>query len=338
MLLLVSFRSLPIGQLLGAKFRQQELWAWKPVWSPQVVVIMYLIVAVLFIPIGVAVLIQSQRMVRTDRRRYDNLPGCNVGVESNTTTFNVCTVPVDIDRDIEGRSYMYYGLANFYQNARNYEKSRSFEQLRGEEVTEAQLEDCDPAIRDDSGNFLTPCGLIANSQFNDSFILCRDENCNDRVFLNDTGIAWDIDREKRFRPSESNTEAQNDLIRSEDFMVWMRVSTYRDWKKLYRIIEEDLPAGRYYVQVNASFPVESFDGEKFFFIAETKWFGGSNTALGISYLVVGGVALIFAIGFFVQSRATPDMDLPPETTVVFGDKQDEGADNSNGHEPMHAGG
>lgn len=40
--------------------------------------------------------------------------------------------------------YLYYELRNFYQNYRLYVRSRSYAQLRGEEVTSAELAKCSP--------------------------------------------------------------------------------------------------------------------------------------------------------------------------------------------------
>ncbi|KAI0562496.1 hypothetical protein FGB62_59g14 [Gracilaria domingensis] len=302
-----------------AKFRQQELWAWKPVWTPRVVFIMYFVVAVIFLPLGAVIFVQSSRLESTPRFRYDNRGSCNIGDTSSTETVGTCRIRFDIERKVEAPSYFYYGLVNFYQNARTYVTSRSDDQLRG--TNNPDTGTCDPLENVPGTNQpLVPCGLVANSQFNDTLRLCFDAECEQEVDLKDTGIAWDVDRETRFLGNnESFTDEQNERIRSEDFMVWMRLAAYRNWKKLYRIIPTDLEPGSYYVQIESRFPVSSFDGEKFFFISETTWFGGPNRTMGISYLVVGGVALILAITIMIRSRITPDLDLPPETTVDLGD-------------------
>lgn len=182
--------------------------------------------------------------------------------------------------------------------------SRSDGQLRGEE--NPSTGECEPLeFNQTTGEVLNPCGLIANSQFNDSFTLCRDLGCNDEVTLNGTGIAWNIDRETRF------------VNRSEDFMVWMRVAAYRNWKKLYRKIEDDLEEGTYYIRVNSSYPVSGFGGKKFFYISETSWFGGPNLPLALAYIIVGSVSLLIAIFFGIYSRNTRDLELPPTSTVYL---------------------
>lgn len=280
---------------------------------------MYFIVSIIFIPLGVIIYIHSTRLISTSPIRYDNDPMCDVGpgeaeFGDNPPERN-CRLSIEIKRDITAPSYFYYGLVNFYQNARTYVESRNFQQLRGNPVSEGEAGSCDPLITYPNGTVIVPCGLVANSRFNDSFLLCRDSNCEQPVTLNADSIAWDIDVEKRFRPSDSYTEEQNQLIQSQDFMVWMRAAAYRNWKKLYRRIDDDLPAGTYTVSVTSRFPVESFGGEKFFFISETTWFGGPNEILGISYIVVGGVALLLAIMILIKSKQSPDLDLPPETTV-----------------------
>lgn len=274
---------------------------------------MYLIVAVVFIPVGVLVFVQSSDLFASPRYRYDNVTACDVNNQTGPPVPKTCTIRFTVEKNVTAPAYFYYGLVNFYQNARTYVTSRSDEQLRGKNA--ANTGTCDPLEKNPAGNVIVPCGLIANSFFNDSFQLCRDSRCQQPLTLNSTGIAWDVDRDRRFLGSDSYTDEENALITSEDFMVWMRLATYRNWKKLYRIIETDMPAGEYFVRINANYPVESFKGEKFFFLSETSWFGGPNQALGICYIAVGAAALLVAISFAIRARLATNMDLPAETTV-----------------------
>lgn len=297
------------------KFRQQDLWAVKPVWSPKCVVVMYYIIAVIFLPIGVAVLIKSLRMSQTERFRYDNFDECDIGDGGGVT--GTCVLPVDLEKDTGAPTFMYYGLVNYFQNAREYIKSRSAEQLRGQ--SNPTVTDCANAGKGIDAPAV-PCGLTAFSRFNDSFKLCRDPQCADEISMRKKGIAWDIDVEKRFRPGELNTddgytEESNALITDEDFMVWMRIATYNNFHKLYRIIDEPLLAGRYFVVISSSYPVRQFDGEKFIFFSETTWFGGRSRFLGIAYIVVGGISLIAATLFCIRAGSAPAAQLPPETTI-----------------------
>lgn len=289
--------------------RQQELWSVRPMWSAKFVIILYTLVGAAFLPIGVAILLANRKMIETPQYRYDNLDQCNVGAVNLDNTTRVCTVGLRLDRDVKAPSYMYYGLVNFFQNQRNYIKSRSAEQLRGDfEPGTTDIDECDPKIREPNGEPLLPCGLTAFSKFNDSFTLCRDSACASVVQTTKDGIAWDVDVNKRFQagPAENGyTDEINELITDPDFIVWMRLAAYGTFRKLYWVITEDLQAGvDYTVRIDASFPVESFGGEKFFVIAETRWFGGKNNFLAYAYLVVGGLALVLAAAFLAKYLRT----------------------------------
>jgi LEM3 (ligand-effect modulator 3) family / CDC50 family len=302
------------------KFRQQELWAVKPVWSPKCVVVMYYLVAALFIPIGTAVVIMSLTMSQTGRLRYDNVDSCNVGTVGQAVPLS-CTMEIVIEKDTGAPSYMYYGLVNYFQNARNYIKNLSAEQLRGKKGPKtSECEKAGAGIDFEADAPVVPCGLAAYSRFNDTFRLCRDRDCLDEVLLSKDGIAWDIDRKKRFKggevgTSDGYTEESNALVEDEDFMVWMRLATYNNFHKLYRIIEEPLPKGTYYVRVSAAYPVEQFSGQKFFFISETRWFGGRSRFLGFAYIAVGGISFVAATLILIRAGSAPTTELPPETAI-----------------------
>ena len=97
---------------------------------------------------------------------------------------------------------LYYGLNNFYQNHRRYVQSRWDPQLAGETMSgDATL--CDPLTKDAQGRSYMPCGLVANSLFNDTIQLykCVDSTCASRVqvSLSGQGISWASDREVKFR-------------------------------------------------------------------------------------------------------------------------------------------
>ena len=82
---------------------------------------------------------------------------------------------------------MYYQLDNFFQNHRRYVKSRSDSQLLGDvyEKGDAGLSGCDPletvAMPEGPNQVLSPCGLIANSLFDDVVTLASTSRSGDPV-------------------------------------------------------------------------------------------------------------------------------------------------------------
>jgi hypothetical protein len=98
--------------------------------------------------------------------------------------------------------YVYYQMDNFFQNHRRYVKSRSDAQLLGvmAEKGDSILSKCDPLQYSDVGGtkqVLSPCGLIANSLFNDVITL-KSTSRNDDTALDETNIAWETDVQNKF--------------------------------------------------------------------------------------------------------------------------------------------
>lgn len=90
--------------------------------------------------------------------------------ESTTSSGTQCLIEFDVPADLEAPVFLYYRLTSFYQNHRRYVKSMDSNQLKGKAVDGNTLNggDCKPlAILD--GKVVYPCGLIANSMFNDTF-------------------------------------------------------------------------------------------------------------------------------------------------------------------------
>ncbi|GAB1193135.1 hypothetical protein APSETT444_002338 [Aspergillus pseudonomiae] len=119
--------------------------------------------------------------------------------ETNET---ICRLSFKIPENIEPPVFMYYRLTNFYQNHRRYVKSLDIDQLKGKAVDNKTIDggSCDPLKLDDSGKAYYPCGLIANSMFNDTIKspeLLNDGNDDDPVVyvMTNKGIAWDSDKE-----------------------------------------------------------------------------------------------------------------------------------------------
>lgn len=242
----------------------------------------------------------------------------------------------NVSKTLQPPSYLFYSVSNFHQNARDYVKSRSDIMNRGI-VPKARLdiENCERWLCEDGGSDCTtgadgsfsatdliyPCGLVARSFFNDSFAICRgtDRPCpnEDAVNVRKKGIAWWTDAKYKFEEGEApqyeknsslnpGGRSANDLLEDEDFVVWMRLSAFSTFDKLYRIIEEPIIANTtYYMHIDVKYPVEQFKGAKFFYITNTTWFGTGNVFLGTAYLLVGMTALFIAVTFLFKHVLNP---------------------------------
>lgn len=136
----------------------------------------FFIIGILFIPVGVGLLYFSDE-VREVIIDYTMCKSVTAPMEQcseliHMTQNSTCTCEIDftLDRDFEGKVYMYYGLTNYYQNHRRYVKSRDDDQLLGK-LSPNPSSDCHPFRVDESGQPIAPCGAIANSLFSGKYKL-----------------------------------------------------------------------------------------------------------------------------------------------------------------------
>ncbi|KAH9966507.1 ligand-effect modulator 3 family [Russula dissimulans] len=166
-------------------FKQQRLKAWQPILTPKTVLPTLLIIGIIFAPIGALLVIGSNKVteITIDYTNCDQLTPASSrqAAESNLTAvphFNYrlrssesgaqfappqyafisassntsspqCIVQFDIPFNITPTVLLYYKLTNFYQNHRRYVQSYDPKQLVDQ--------------------IIYPCGLIANSIFNDTY-------------------------------------------------------------------------------------------------------------------------------------------------------------------------
>lgn len=171
---------------------------------------------------------------------------------------------------------MYYRLTNFYQNHRRYVQSLDLNQLKGDAVSYNTIKGgtCDPlAVNTTAEKVYYPCGLIANSFFNDTIgrpqILDPNAPANETQYYEMTtkGIAWDSDKEliKNTKynmedvlpppnwvwASENGVYKENpNLHENEAFMVWMRTAGLPSFSKLSRRNDtHGMPAAKYSIEI-----------------------------------------------------------------------------------------
>ena len=229
-----------------------------------------------------------------------------------------CTITLQIKNTMKPKIMIYYQLNGFYQNHRRYVKSKSDEQLHGKDFTLEEMknsQDCDPAITNaDMGKdksiigtklnpdeLAVPCGLIAKSYFNDNFTNWEldDGTQITQISPNEKDIAWKADKELKYKNTNKPEKQWIDMT-DEHFIVWMRPAGLPNFRKLWGRIENEIKANsKVKVTIENNFNVTSFSGKKYLILSTVNAFGGKNSFLGISYIVLGGISIILAVVFII---------------------------------------
>lgn len=239
---------------------------------------------------------------------------------------------------------MYYRLTNFYQNHRRYVQSMELEQLKGAALPNSSIAGsvCSPLATDPAtGKAYYPCGLIANSIFNDTISSPVLKGESDSLYdMTNKGIAWESDKAlygkthydrwqvvppPNWKDYDYAKQGIPNLHEDEEFMVWMRTAGLPSFSKLSRRNDTSpMRPGRYQLNINYSmfipsvsfarsvltmtqeFNVKEYAGTKSILLSTRTALGGKNPFMGIAYVVVGGVCVLlgalFTIAYLVRPR------------------------------------
>ena len=200
-------------------------------------------------------------------------------IDTDPVDTHLCTVMFSIPNDLQPPVLFYYRLTNFYQNHRRYVKSLDSDQLKGDAVAQSSTGSCDPLRQSPDNKTYYPCGLIANSFFNDTFDVPLQLNVhngtepNRKYNMTTDNIAWKSDTENLYKQTKYNFDEiapppnwhlrwQNgysqknpppNLQEEQAFQVWMRTAGLPDFSKLaMRNDNETMQCSTYTVEITDS--------------------------------------------------------------------------------------
>lgn len=358
-------------------FKQQRLKAWQPILTPKAVLPTLFLIGLIFAPIGALIVWGSGKVTTitldytdcdataptdgspqampNDKYTYDLKTSSPVSESSITAPSWVfsndssrpynqraqCEITFEVPYDLGPGVFLYYKLTNYFQNHRRYVQSFDSSQLKGDYRSASDLDsgDCKP-ITSQNGKPYYPCGLIANSLFNDSYqsvVLLNSQNGaqNQTYNFTESGITWSgiaknyVNTPNYAAPSDAipppnwalqypdgytNETGFPNLRENEHFQVWMRVAAFPTFRKLWaRNDHEVMTNGMYRIVANMNYPVKQFSGTKSIVISTVSWIGGKQPFLGWAYIAAAVLCVFLAaiglVRHLLRPRKLGDMSL-----------------------------
>ncbi|KAL3953136.1 hypothetical protein ACCO45_013079 [Purpureocillium lilacinum] len=315
-------------------FRQQRLKAWQPILTPKTVLPLFFTIGIIFAPIGGLLLYASSKVQELsleytrcasdapDHPTFAPMPGKFVD-----SAFKNSGTPIDAQWSAE-RNFN----ATLSTGASAPNTTRCWLTFTIPDSMGIQVHPLYGDKNNGTDKPYYPCGLIANSLFNDSYsnpelLNPSGATGNETEPYNMTtkGIAWDSDRDlygpTKYKPSEvlpppnwaklypnnyTEEHPPPNLKDWEAFQVWMRTAGLPAFSKLYQRNDTDaMKDGRYQMILEDHFPMLEYKGTKAILLTTRTVMGGRNSFLGIAYIAVGGVCIILGAVFTVTHLIKP---------------------------------
>ncbi|QPG74374.1 hypothetical protein FOA43_001701 [Brettanomyces nanus] len=345
-------------------FTQQKLRAVHPILTPKNVIPALIAMAVVFVPLGAAMFYGAHKVEQLiiDYSQCENLASydyysevpekylkyhfskeMNVTAQWKLNTNSssiwddypddraICQLQFQIPNDIGPSIFFFYMLRNFYPNHRRFASSFSEDQILGKrasisDVKNTEGQNCKPLSVDDAtGKLIYPCGLIANSLFNDTYsILNAVNDTTDDYMLYREGIAWGYNKGRfkktkyspdevvpppnwiKMYPNGYNSTNMPNIADWPELQNWMAPAALTPFSKMVGRNDDDkLTKGTYEVSIGLHFPVLPYDGHKYIYLSTRSVIGGRNTFLGICWMVGGCVCILLAVGFAIVHLVHP---------------------------------
>lgn len=336
-------------------FTQQKLNAIHPILTAKAIVPLFLCLSIIFIPIGASMLHTSNKIedfmidyshcqllandnnwsdIPLEYYKYNFKSDITINpkwkLSTNDSSIwsnypeerNICQIQFEIPNNLKNSILIYYKLTNFHANHRQYVKSFSEDQINGKIASISTIKDtigqnCQPLSIDDNGKIIYPCGLIANSLFNDTFqstLLSVNNSQSNNYQLSEDNIAWSTNK-NRFKktqydyrdivpppnwikmfPNGYNETNLPDISTWSQFQNWMAPAALSDFSNLIlRNDNDELSQGIYQINIGLHFPTTEYNGGKFIYLTTSSSIGGKNSFLGIAWLIGGIICLAFTI-------------------------------------------
>lgn len=256
--------------------KQQRMKAWNPILHPVYVIAALFCIGAAFIPVGFEMLKVSDNIVEMTKtydsfysEKIDSELSCDIDKALQNRS---CTMAFTVEKDMDPPVLLYYEIENFHQNHREYTTSRDDQQLHGKETqTQLAAKDCEP-LNILNGIKMNPCGLIANTFFNDKIKLSpgsSDSNGN-ALTLIEEGIAWQSDLEYKFNQPDSFESKKCDSCDDSECECtgdWTCKEKYLDPQTnecyLYSYADEDTTQYLYETYPDIISPLEGVTNEHF---------------------------------------------------------------------------